>query len=133
MADPTTIVRAARRYLNAPYHHQGRSLLGVDCTGLVVCTCRDLGMVVPDEVDYSRDPDGRTLVQYLSSTCSLVEGEMSPADILVFWLKRSGLPQHLGIRTDRGMIHSWATPGKVVEHGLTRGWLSRLHSVWRLP
>jgi len=43
------ILRVARSYLGTPYHHQGRIKgAGMDCVGLIICVCKDLGVFPPD-------------------------------------------------------------------------------------
>ena len=43
------IVSQAREWIGTPYHHQARVRgAGVDCIGLLICVCRELGLVAPD-------------------------------------------------------------------------------------
>jgi hypothetical protein len=57
MFDRAAIVRAAKSYLGVRFRHQGRDRTGLDCVGLVVRVCNDLGMAVTDTLDYKRAPD----------------------------------------------------------------------------
>jgi cell wall-associated NlpC family hydrolase len=52
------LVTAAALYLGAPYLWGGRSLLGLDCSGLVQEAFRDLGIAVPRDTDMQRDTIG---------------------------------------------------------------------------
>jgi cell wall-associated NlpC family hydrolase len=57
---------------------------------------------------------------------------MQPGDILLF--KIDGNPQHMAIKTDKGMIHAYARgPRKVEEVSFAPPWPERLVGVWRVP
>jgi hypothetical protein len=53
------IVAAAALYLGSPYLWGGRSLFGIDCSGLVQNTFRDLGITVPRDTDMQRNRIGK--------------------------------------------------------------------------
>lgn len=138
------VVAAARSYLNTPFHHQGRVKgTGVDCIGMIVGAARECGIEIHDRTDYPRQPVPSDLLRgFRDNFVPLASLEFLPADLLVFWIidpatlppeKLAETPQHVALATDRGVIHSWnGGARKVVEHGLTQGWRTRLHSVWRL-
>jgi len=48
-------VDLARRLLGVPWVHQGRSVHGVDCIGLVVLVEIAKGREVPDRADYPQE------------------------------------------------------------------------------
>lgn len=130
------IIETARSYLGTPFHHQGRVKgVGVDCVGLLVGVGRELGLQVHDYKGYSRRPDGVTLKRELAKSLDVVEGganaEAVLGDVLVFWILRPDLPTHAAILTDKGMIHTYADVGKVVEHWMDGTWRERLDSVYR--
>lgn len=127
------MVEAARGYLGTPFHHQGRARgVGVDCIGLLVGAARDAGLPVSDVIDYARDPDGRSLIVNLRAQLDEVRfDDAQPGDVLAFWFARPYLPQHVAIKTERGMIHTYANVGRVVEHRLAGPWRKRAHSAWR--
>lgn len=52
------LAAAAALYLGSPYLWGGRSILGVDCSGLVQSAFRDLGLAVPRDTDMQRDTIG---------------------------------------------------------------------------
>ena len=143
MVSRADIVKAARAYQGTPFRHQGRARgAGVDCIGLLVGTARDAGLEVVDRADYPRQPVPAELIAGLSANLDRIEvDEARAGDVLVFWIidpatlppeKRSETPQHVGMLTDAGMIHAWSEGRRaVVEHGLTQGWRSRIHSAWR--
>jgi len=53
-----SLVAAASLYLGVPYLWGGRSFLGIDCSGLVQCAFRDIGVAVPRDSDMQRDAIG---------------------------------------------------------------------------
>jgi cell wall-associated NlpC family hydrolase len=123
----------ARSYLGTPFHHQAREKgVGIDCIGLLVGVAQEMGWPIDDVTDYSRDPDGKSLIANLRSQLDPVPiGEQVDGDVAVFWMVRPHLPAHVGILTKRGVVHTYAKIGKVVEHGMGSIWSKRLHSVWR--
>lgn len=129
-ANPDEIVEAARKYLGTPFHHQGRlGGVGLDCIGLLVNVGRDCGAVFEDRIDYSRYPDGRTLIQECEKNLVL-EDVPAPGRIGIFYFKHNYLPQHVGIFTSYGMIHTYTRVRRVVEHVFDDYWKARLHSVY---
>lgn len=142
MVKRSDIIGAARTYKGTPFRHQGRAKgAGVDCIGLIVCAAREAGIGVQDRTDYPLQPIPSELLAGFGSNLDR-RGDLAhrPGDVLVFWIvdpetlppeKRAETPQHVALATDAGLIHSWSGGAKrVVEHGMTQGWASRLHSVW---
>ncbi len=124
----------ARQYLGTPFHHQGRLRgIGIDCVGLLVCVGRALGLMDHDNATYPRHPVSGLLVGELDRCMDAIPVEsMREGDLLVFWLApRTKLPQHVAFRTDRGIIHTYANVGKVVEHNLSEKWVKRICAVYR--
>lgn len=101
------IANTALQWLGAPFKHQGRNRHGIDCIGVVVEVCRDLGLRAPDGsllVDhdvsgYSREPAQGLLESMLNALLVPVqEGQLyQPGDVLLFRFAR--WPQHCGIVT----------------------------------
>lgn len=128
---PSEIIAEARTWLGTPFHHQGRVKgVGVDCIGLVVGVGRDLGLVDYDTTDYGRIPNpvvmGKGLREHLIQTDQIVPG-------CVLWFAFTQAPMHLGIVTDSGLIHAYATAEKVVETGLDEQWVKRTRGVFLFP
>lgn len=129
---PEMFLASARGFIGTPFHHQARSKgFGVDCVGLIVCAAREAGYSVRDVTDYGRDPDGESLVRMVAEQLECVE-RPEPGDVLMFWVARPGLPQHVGIYAGETMIHA-PIGRRVCEHRLTRVMLEKLHSIWRFP
>ncbi len=41
---------AARKYLGTPFRHQGRTIYGMDCLGLVLTSLKDSGKFLKDKL-----------------------------------------------------------------------------------
>jgi cell wall-associated NlpC family hydrolase len=117
------VIISARRYIGVPCIHQGRSLkTGVDCVGLVVCVAHDLGIPFHEPRDgyaygqmIQSHRKGSLMLQYLNHQCVAVSPPLL-GDIMVFWrnpIVRS--PQHLGFRTESGIIHADTSVRSVIE------------------
>jgi cell wall-associated NlpC family hydrolase len=119
---------AARAYLNVRWQHQGRTLDGLDCIGLVRVAARDAGAVPAQklaELDavlggYGRQPDGRLLALCRQYMTEIVLTAAQPGDVLA--MRYQDEPQHLAIVSAAGsvqtIIHAHAVSRKVVEHRL---------------
>jgi cell wall-associated NlpC family hydrolase len=127
------VVAAARAYLGVPFRHQGRTPpLALDCAGLFVMVCRDLGLPVIDEQGYGRNPYKGLLEQCIERQPFLhrvPRDEMREGDVLL--MKFDGDPQHIAIHAGYSMIHAYEHVGKVVEHRLAGVWRARVVSVYR--
>lgn len=125
------LVEAARQYLGTPFHHQGRVKgVGVDCIGLVACAAKDCGLNAIDDTTYPRRPDGETLQKGLEvSLVKIPTWEADVGDVLIFHMR--GIPCHIGMKTDKGVIHTYAAMKKVVEHGLRPPWDARVCGAYR--
>lgn len=139
MIDPGRIIEVARTELGTPFHHQGRcSRVGIDCIGLLVIIARTLGIQHTDRTDYPRRGTEMNLRRGLEGAGLIqvdVAGydEAQVGDILMFWIRYPNKPQHVGIKSDKGMIHTYANVNRVVEHGINDWWKDRVCGVWRFP
>lgn len=132
MNSTDAFITAARAYLNTPHQHQGRIKgVGVDCVGLLVCAANDVGIHLDEGGAYSRRPDGRTLVERIRRNAQEVF-EPRSGDVAVFWIRNPRLPTHLGILTDKGLLHSYEGVGKVVETTFDERWKRRVHAYFRI-
>lgn len=91
--DRYRIIDTAKQYLNAPYLWGGKSVLGVDCSGLVQLVYAIGGYLLPR--DASQQVGQGKLVDFLS--------ESLPGD-LAFFGKEDGIITHVGILTDNSSI-----------------------------
>jgi cell wall-associated NlpC family hydrolase len=127
------VVAAARAYLGVPFRHQGRTPpLALDCAGLFVMVCRDLGLPVIDEQGYGRNPYKGLLEQCIARQPFLHRvpvADMGEGDVLL--MRFTGEPQHIAIHAGYSMIHAYEQAGKVVEHRLADVWRARVVSAYR--
>jgi len=145
MTTRAQIVAEARTWIGTPWHHQGRLKGpggGVDCVGLLVGTAQNCGVALEDVTDYPRRPQGDRLLRELRAR--LMEISLADAragDPVAFWCAAEGVAQHIGILTDRGMVHSFVEggrgsdkrdPGRVIEITLDDRWRDRFVAAFRL-
>jgi cell wall-associated NlpC family hydrolase len=127
------IICSARAYLGVPFRHQGRTPpLALDCAGLFVQVCLDLGLPVLDEQGYGRNPFRGLLEQCISRQTFLFrvpKEQMQAGDVLL--MKFEGEPQHIAIHAGSTMIHSYEHAGRVVEHRISSMWRARIVHVYR--
>ena len=127
--DRNHLIAIARQWLGVPFRHQGRNRLGVDCGGLLLCIGEDAGLdLIPPEV-YSMSPSPDVIRAALTANCEpIAVHQAKPGDVL--WLRFGDDPTHVALRTDIGLLHAWAKPGKVVEHRIDGAWHRRIVSAW---
>lgn len=133
MTTRADVVSAARSCLGVRFRHQGRlPEHGLDCAGLVLHVCRQLGVPVEDQQNYSHCPDHRLLTWVLHQHLIPISlHDVQPGDVLRFLSGRD--PVHLGIATDIGVIHAAALHRKVVEHRLDNSPDLRLVEAYQIP
>lgn len=112
------IVRVARTHSGKDYAHLGRGE-NLDCMGLVVVICQELGYQVKDVFDYDRVPSNLIFKNSVEAHMDRIKlSEIEPGDCLTFHFTKE--PQHIAIVTEvkpyLKIIHSYSTIGKVVEH-----------------
>lgn len=131
MPTPEDIVLIARGYVGTPFRHQGRLPgLALDCAGVVVCVANALGLEDGfQEVPYGKHPHGGTLQRLCDAHMDRI-ALYAPGDVLLMAWESE--PQHLGVASDIGIIHSYASARKVVEHSLDPVWRSRIRGAYRL-
>ncbi len=127
------VVDAARACLGTPFYHQGRVAgIGLDCIGLVIHAVKQVGVVVEDQPDYGREPQGQKLHAALMNHGFEIADDIIAGDILLF--RFNGEPQHVGLAVSPdAMVHSYAPIGRVVETGLGETWQRRISGIYRLP
>jgi NlpC/P60 family putative phage cell wall peptidase len=130
------IVAEAREYIGTKFQHQAR-LKGVrvDCVGLIVGVAQTLKLSDADCGRYPRRPNGMLVPEITRAGYREIPTEDAvPGDLLVFWiLPANKTPQHLGIKTDYGMIHTDARARRVVEVQVVGDWLERLCGAFVFP
>lgn len=125
------VITAARSALGVPFLHQGRTLAGLDCAGLVAYVCDTLGVEYIDREGYARRPSGGQIEETLDAQPNIerATGQPQPGSILL--MRFTGEPQHLAIYAGPNIIHSYQTVGKVCEHILDGRWARRIVRIYR--
>lgn len=124
------VITAARGWLNVRYRHQGRTRHGVDCIGLVLVVCRELGLTDVEFRQYPRVARDDTLQQQIARHCTRIEAPEPGCVVLFRWGQHV---QHCGIYTGDTLIHAMVRLKRVREHGYRGLWTRLAHSYWRLP
>jgi cell wall-associated NlpC family hydrolase len=108
---PQAAVAAARSYLHAPYQWGGRTVAGIDCSGLVQMAFKLCGHAILRDASLQAT-EGRT-VDFLT------EGR---AGDLAFFDNEDGRITHVGMLLDhQTIIHATDTTGRVVIDRLDNG------------
>lgn len=136
------LVHNARRLIGVPWIHQGRSVHGVDCIGLVVLAEIACGREVPDRADYPALAFDDTLRLELEAFygAPVVEGvpavgDLREGDKLLIRLGRH--QRHVAIVTrlsygPLGMLHAYdGGLRQVTENALDDEWRGRIEAVFR--
>lgn len=123
-------VRAARELVGVPYRHQGRTVRGVDCIGLLLLAASRVG-VLPLELgrrDYGRTPLDELLAG-LGAHCEQLDVPEPGCIVAIRWPgdRRAG---HVAICAGETLIHSYSNCGRVVEHGFRGKWTQWVVSLW---
>src|SRR5579884_2897639 len=125
---PDQIVAKAREFIGTKWHHDARLKgIGIDCSGLVICTFQELGVPVEDVRGYSPNADSfelmrRTMDSYLQP----VQGDRRPGDVILF--RGRLMYNHCGFFAFSdgapSLIHAYSSPSimRVVEQPLDDSW-----------
>jgi hypothetical protein len=132
------IVAAARNWVGAPYLHQGRGRKGIDCVGLLIEVCKDMGHPVDAPHAYSSMPQGHQLLTPCDAQLWKPARQVPiPGDLCVYWGWHPSEPQHFAfigeISGRLTVIHSFSKFQKVVEQSYNRIWVQKFHCLYNLP
>ena len=126
----------ATQALGTPFMHQGRIAgLGLDCAGLYVHICKELGLAHSDAKGYPRNPyDGQLEKQLDAQPCLERVADAQPGDILAMRISKQ--PQHIGIHAGfidghPYIIHASEEHGKTCMHRMDDLWRARVLRVYR--
>jgi cell wall-associated NlpC family hydrolase len=135
MTTAAELIVAARGWLDVPWHHQGRSRLGVDCVGLIECALAETvglpeGYRTPR--NYGRTAVNDALLEHLEHWCE--RSDPAPGTVVAIRYRR-GRPSHIGLLTGPTLIHAYqlVKPARVIEQSWGEPWTRRLAGAWRLP
>lgn len=127
-AQRARVVGAARGALGTPAKAQGRlDKVALDCVGLVAHSYASAGFDFDVPRDYSLRADNRQHIgDVLSSFGFAATKAGRPGDVVEAAV--GGAQHHLGILTDRGIVHAHFGMRRVVEHSLPAQW--RIANIW---
>ena len=130
------IIETAREYVGTPFVHQARRKgVGVDCIGLIVGVGKELGLFDYDHTVYPRYSDGILLMKHMRKIFHHIPvDERQPGDVVIYWVNASTKhPQHVGIMTDKGIIHTYDRVKRVVETHSHKHWDDRIVFAFQWP
>ena len=130
------VVEVARKWIGTRFHYTGRIKInqsnkgGVDCIGLILKVGEELGMsyngkniINYDYLTYSRYPNKGEMKKFLDKYFVKLE---KPRIGCIVYFNFAGNLEHVGIMSDKGIIHCYVEAGGVVEHGLSEFWISKI-------
>lgn len=129
MINRLDIIKKGREYLGTPFVHQSRLKgIGIDCIGLVTGVAKELEIFTHDHTVYSRYSDGTLLMHHMLKVFDIAPIEdRLPGDVIIYWIDRQTKhPQHVGILTETGIIHTYDRVEKVVETTIQHNWEKRM-------
>jgi NlpC/P60 family putative phage cell wall peptidase len=134
------IVRAARRYIGTPYHHQAALAgAGCDCLGLVRGVWRDLYGGEPEQPPpYSPDWGETGSVEHMLAAAHrhmvpITIAEADAGDVMIFRLRHGLIAKHAAILTSRtSMIHA-QSEDQVREVTMNGWWLRHAAGAFAFP
>lgn len=141
----SAIVTSARKYLNVPFRHRGRSERYLDCAGLAWIAYRDCGVELPDYRLYSSEPSahGPGLTHYIEAAIGspvkvapVRSRDLMAGDVVILRFVKE--PHHVGIIGDykfggHTLIHADGHTGRVIETRLPDDVIKRITHVFRRP
>jgi cell wall-associated NlpC family hydrolase len=126
------IINCARSFLGVKFKHQGRTNRGLDCIGLIIAVGNQCNVLEGNYTQYGPIPDGKSFIHELRKYFVRIQKEnLQIGDIMSFSLPK--YPCHVGIFTDKGIIHSINTRGGVVEHTLSHEMRCKMRDVYQFP
>ena len=134
MVTHSDIIKKGREFIGTPFVHQGRLKgIGVDCIGLITGVAKELGLFDVVTPPYRRYSDGTLLMQEMLKVFDPADLDSKvPGDIIIYWVDKSSKhPQHVGILTETGVIHTYDRVMKVIEAPTTPRWEDRITHVFK--
>jgi len=134
VVNPELVIAHARAWIGTPFVRQGALRgSGADCIGLIRGLAAELsGKVVPApswREDWSRAADEPILRGLAAQMIRVPVSMICPGNIVTFRVGQMRAA-HVGVFTDRGIIHAWEQPGAVCE---TCGPFRQITSAWAIP
>lgn len=140
VVEAAAIVRAARRWIGTPYHHQASVRgAGTDCLGLVRGVWREIyGADAETPPPYSRDwaESGgvETMLEAAARHMTRIgAADMRAGDVVIFRMRNGAVAKHAAIVSAPTMMIHAMEGAPVCEVPLSRWWLRRVAGVFRFP
>lgn len=134
------VVELARHYKGVRWVHQGRSISGIDCAGLIIVVGNELGLINYQADGYARRTNGTQFSDYFHDA-GLIPKQLAhakPGDIIL--TKDHAHPSHCGFYTNLngqpGFIHAFIRRRMVVEDYYSHGvpsWQSKATHCFSFP
>lgn len=126
---------AARKLVEkkVPYRHQGRTLEGLDCIGMVLYLLNELKLLPHgfERQNYGRLPLAE-LLDKAARYCEEIDQPVDGCMVLITW-PGDKMPSHCALYSAGNLIHCYASARRVVEHGYRKNWVRWTDSAWKLP
>lgn len=113
---PDRIIIESRKFLNVGFCHRGRSILGLDCLGLVIVSFKKCGIIIPSDDGLAYNPQWwRGKEERLHNHLLKYDFEevLFPkrGDVITFKIFGLNFPaHHCGIYLSEDcMIHTWGS------------------------
>jgi cell wall-associated NlpC family hydrolase len=122
-----------KRYLGVPYKHQGRSMQGLDCYGLIIAIYADLGIKLFDiEEEYTDDWAFKGKNYFLENAYKDWE-KVNKARLLdvVTFKNSKGIMNHAGVMLDDNRFINSCKAGIVVYRLSDEVWRKRFYGFYR--
>jgi len=128
------VIRQARSYIGTRYRHQGRSVRGLDCAGLIIRVAWDLGASTYDTSGYGRHSSSHDFLdKFAANMDTIAYTKVKPGDVILF--RDDIFPQHCAFYSEVGrqpfIIHACARKKKVAEERMDDFWFGRRVSAFR--
>jgi len=118
--------------------HQGRSIHGLDCAGLIFLVAREMGIQVKDPGVYSREPANDMLRVWLNMNgCEELDQGPDVDLIVLMQLRGQAEAGHIGIIAPHpeglGLVHSYFSARRVVYQHLDATRRDEIRGVFQWP
>lgn len=129
------LAEAAQKLVGTRFMRQGRTLLGVDCVGLLIVAAREIGVNLSqyDNRTYSHNPDPKDLKQRLDAGLQPAT-EIGVGSVLL--LNGQAGTQHIAIVAECAMgltvVHASNLRGCVIEHRMTKSFRETVAAIYTL-
>jgi len=106
------IAEEALALVDVPFRHKGRDQRGLDCAGVLAVVRREVLGLRDDFTDYPERPSPAIVMRSLRRFADPIHAKDSGLGdlVLICW---NGFATHLGISTQRGIVHADRTRGRV--------------------